>query len=199
MLQTRTGLPTGRISPLSARLHASTIRNINGTTHTASTASTAFTVLIVWVQFTAWVSTTTMYLHSLCPLHPLDGFNSLYGSPPPPCPGIYCIDCIYCIHCIHCIHRVHCMGSIHCMGLHHPHISTFTVFTVFTAFTVWVQFPVLVLISTMYPHSLCLLCGFNSLCGSPLPPCTYIHCIHCVHYIHCIHPLESPLCNSYTT
>ena len=68
---------------------------------------------------------------------------------------------------IHCIHWIHC--------------------------TAWVYFTLWIPTTPMYLHSLCLLHslhGFNSLCGSPLVPYTYIHCIHCIYCIHSLHPIH---------
>ena len=102
--------------------------------------SFTFTALTESVQFTVWVSTATIYLHSLYLLHE---FNSLHGSPP------QCTN----------IQIIHCMCSIHCVGPYHHYVPTFT------EFTAWVQFIPWVPTTMMYLHSLCSLQGHNFLRG----------------------------------
>ena len=138
-----------------------------------------------------------LYLHSL---YSLCNFNSLHGSSP--APSTY----IYCVHCIHSIHCIHCLGLIHYTGPLHHLVTTFTASTVSIAYTAptasttstasivstaRVQFIVGVPITTLYRHSMCPLCilfGFTSQCGSPSPPCTYIHCVYCMGSISCMDP-----------
>ena len=117
---------------------------------------TASTALTVWVEFTAWVPTSTIYLDY-----------------------IHCVHCIYCIYCIHCIHYIHCIHCtlhgwpfytkalspppctyIHCNSLH--------------------GFQLLAWVTTtpMYLHSLHGW-SFAPMALSP-PPCTYIHCVYCI-------------------
>ena len=147
----------------------------------------------MYLHFTIWfpvlLSTTAMYLHSLCfivwvqfpacvtflpkghyPHHHVAtftafhcvGFNFLHWSPPLPCTYIYCIGSICCI------------GGLYALRAQSSPPCTCT----------WVlTIPIPIPLPCYY--SLCIsLCGF--LCGSPPPPYTYIPGILYMGSIHCM-------------